>query len=142
MKWKAEVRAAENAHAALPRVAEGYFEAGRKAASGRRSPKELHRFRVRTKHLRYTLELFRPLYGRRLDPQIRRLQEVQRILGKMSDHHTISGLIDDNPHLARKLEHAARARAKDFQAYWKDTFDAPHQLRAWKARLRGDKAGK
>src|SRR5258708_39820685 len=136
MKWKAEVRAAENAHAALPRLAEGYFEAGRKAASGRKSPKELHRFRVRTKHFRYTLEMFRPLYGRRLDPQIRRLQEIQRILGKMSDRHTISGLIEGNPDLARKLERAAQARAKEFRKYWQATFDAPHQLRAWKAKLR------
>jgi len=135
MKWKPQLSAAENAHAALPRLAEKYFEAGRKAAAHQRSPKELHRFRVKTKHFRYTLEMFRPLYGRRLDPQIRRLQEIQRILGKMSDRHTISGLIDGNPDLARKLEHAAQARAKEFRKYWKDTFDAPHQLRAWKAKL-------
>lgn len=135
MKWKPQLSAAENAHAALPRLAEEYFEAGRKAASHGKSPKELHHFRVKTKHFRYALEMFRPLYGRRLDPQIRRLQEVQRILGRMSDQHTISGLIDGNPDLARKLEHAAQARAKEFRTYWKKTFDAPHQLRAWKARL-------
>jgi len=137
MKWKPQLSAAENAHAALPRLAEKYFEAGRKAASRRRTPKELHRFRVKTKHFRYTLELFRPLYGRRLDPQIRRLKEVQHILGKMSDQHTISGLIEDNPHLARKLERAARARAKEFRKYWQDTFDAPHQLLGWNVRLSG-----
>jgi CHAD domain-containing protein len=135
MKWKPQLNAAENAHLALPRMAEEYFEAGRKAASHRRTPRELHRFRVKTKHFRYSLELFRPLFGRRLDPQIRRLQEVQRILGKMSDRHTIGALIEENPALARKLERSARARAKEFRKYWKDTFDAPHQLRAWKARL-------
>ena len=135
MKWKPQLSASVNAHAALPRLAEEYFEAGRKAASHRKPPRELHRFRVKTKHFRYTLEMFRPLYGRRLDPQIRRLQEIQRILGKMSDLHSISGLIEGNPDLARKLEHAAQARAKEFRTYWKHTFDAPHQLRAWKARL-------
>jgi CHAD domain-containing protein len=135
MKWKPQLRAAENAHTALPRLTEEYFDAGRRAASHGKSPKELHRFRVKTKHFRYTLEMFRPLYGRRLDPQIRRLQEVQRILGKMSDLHSISGLIDGYPDLARKVEHAAQARAKEFRTYWKHTFDAPHQLRAWKARL-------
>ena len=135
MKWKPQLSAAENARAALPGLAEEYFAAGRKAASHGKSPKELHHFRLKTKHFRYALEMFRSLYGRRLDPQIRRLQEVQRILGKMSDLHSIRGLIDGNPDLARKLEQAARARAKEFRTYWKKTFDAPRQLRAWKARL-------
>src|ERR1700682_6385571 len=103
MKWKPQLSAAENARAALPRLAEKYFEAGRKAASHGKLPTELHRFRIKTKHFRYTLEMFRPLYGRRIDSQIRRLEEIQGILGKMSDRHTISGLIDGNPALARKL---------------------------------------
>jgi CHAD domain-containing protein len=46
---------------------------------------ELHEMRIATKRLRYSLELFRPLFENRLDPFIDRAKEVQTLLGDLHD---------------------------------------------------------
>ncbi|MDP2653058.1 MAG: CHAD domain-containing protein [Candidatus Omnitrophota bacterium] len=50
-----------------------------------RLSKQLHRTRIAAKHLRYTLEAFRPLYGRRADPFIGSALKIQRVLGGLHD---------------------------------------------------------
>ena len=44
-----------------------------------------HQMRIAAKHLRYTLETFRPLFDDQLKPEIARLKEVQDLLGEMHD---------------------------------------------------------
>ena len=56
MKWKPSRSVIENARSVLPKLVEKYFKAGRRAADGKRSPDELHQFRIKTKRFRYTLE--------------------------------------------------------------------------------------
>ena len=132
MKWKPSQNASENARALLPKVVEKYFKAGREAAHRKLAPHELHRFRLATKRLRYTLELFRPVYGPRLDARIRLLRELQSTLGKLSDYHSIQTILEGDKAVEAKLQRAAKKTLKEFQQQWK-AFDSDGQLKRWKA---------
>ncbi len=46
---------------------------------------QLHEIRKGLKRLRYTLELFLPLYGERLEEQIKKIKTLQDILGELHD---------------------------------------------------------
>ncbi|MEI8176599.1 MAG: CHAD domain-containing protein [Candidatus Omnitrophota bacterium] len=49
---------------------------------------ELHQMRIAAKHLRYALEILRPIYGEKMDRYIRSARKVQRALGRMHDLDT------------------------------------------------------
>src|SRR5271154_7497990 len=106
MKLKPSQSAEENARVVLPKMARKYFEAGRKAIEGKRPPDELHGFRLETKRFRYTLELFRPLYGPQMDRYLKALRELQGALGKVSDYQAIQRVLSDDDELSRHLDHA------------------------------------
>jgi hypothetical protein len=42
--------------------------------------------RIAGKHLRYTLEIFAPIYGHALDPHIRAMKNIQDLLGEIHDN--------------------------------------------------------
>jgi CHAD domain-containing protein len=46
---------------------------------------ELHQMRIAAKHLRYTLEVFAPLYDRALRKPIKIVKEIQELLGEVHD---------------------------------------------------------
>ncbi len=46
---------------------------------------ELHEMRIAAKHLRYTLEIFEPLYARRIAPIRETVRKVQQLLGGIHD---------------------------------------------------------
>ena len=48
--------------------------------------KELHAMRIAGKHLRYTLEIFAPIYGSALDLHIRAMKDLQDLLGEIHDN--------------------------------------------------------
>src|ERR1700680_5198811 len=93
MKWKLSHNAIDNAGEKLPKLAEKYFRAGRRAAGKKNTPKQLHRFRIHTQRFRYSLELFGPIYGPTLDRHIASLRGIQDALGKVSDYQTIQEMI-------------------------------------------------
>lgn len=68
----------------LTTMARDYFAAGRKALA-HPTPKRLHQLRLRTKHLRYTLELFQGIAPEALDRQLTELRAVQELLGAIND---------------------------------------------------------
>jgi CHAD domain-containing protein len=136
MKLKSSLNATANARSLLPTLAEKYFRAGREATDGERSPKELHRFRIATKRFRYTLELFRPVYGASLERRLRALHEMQDTLGKLSDCRSIQEMLDGDKALAAKLKQASRRHLKEFHEQW-GAFDAAGQLQRWKTYLGG-----
>jgi len=47
---------------------------------------ELHAMRITGKHLRYTLEIFAPIYGTALDLYVRAMKNVQDLLGEIHDN--------------------------------------------------------
>src|SRR5262249_39212787 len=94
--WKASKSALQNAKLVLPGLAAKYLKASRKLASGKAPAKAFHKFRLRTKRFRYTLELFRPCYGPSLEPRLNALRQVQRHLGEINDYSTALRLIGGN----------------------------------------------
>ena len=55
----------------------------------------LHDLRISAKRLRYTLELFRPQFGKAGDRQIQRVKAIQEALGTLHDHDVRIELIGD-----------------------------------------------
>jgi CHAD domain-containing protein len=133
MKWKPARSVLENANIVLPKLVEKYFKAGRKAADGKRSPTEMHQFRIKTKRFRYTLELVRPVYGGVLEQELEPLRRLQSVLGKVHDYHIIAEMLDDPP-LQAKLQRRTKKKLKEFHEQWAE-FDSKGELRRWKTLL-------
>lgn len=55
----------------------------------------LHDLRISAKRLRYTLELFRPQFGKAGERQIERVKSIQQELGSLHDHDVRIALIGD-----------------------------------------------
>jgi alpha-galactosidase len=124
-KWRVEIRPSETPAVDLPALGEEYFRAGRKTVAAAETPKELHRFRVRTKRFRYALEMFPPVDG------AGNLQHLQRILGKISDADSIRELLKTEESHKKNLQAEMRKRMAEFKQYWTETFDAPAQKERW-----------
>jgi len=135
MKWKPERSVIENATSVLPELVGKYFKAGRRAADGKQSPKELHEFRIKTKGFRYTLELVRPVYGTRLENELEPVREIQSVLGKLHDYCIIAEMLQDDHALQAKLQRRAKKKLKEFHEQWAK-FDSKGELRRWKTLLR------
>lgn len=131
MKWRPWHSARENASRVLPKLAEKYFKAGREAADGKRTPDELHQFRIQTKRFRYTLELFRPVYGTSLESELEPLREIQSVLGRLHDYHIIEGMLEGQKALQAKLERRARKKLREFHELW-TKFNSDGELERWK----------
>jgi CHAD domain-containing protein len=122
LKWKDDLTLKENLREELPRVAKEFFQAGRKAAENKRSWKQLHKFRLAGKEFRYTLELFRPVYGKQLEERLDSLRKLQRYLGEMND--CVAGLkllkhMDGPAKMIKRLKNQRRSRLAAFQRYWR-----------------------
>jgi CHAD domain-containing protein len=139
MKLNPSQSAAENARAVLPKLARRYFEAGREAIAGKRPPEELHAFRLETKRFRYTLELFRPLYGPTLDRYLNALRELQGALGKVSDYQAIQRVLSHDRELAGQIEQTLKRKLKDLRHSWR-AFDTEGQLKRWRTYLGREQA--
>ena len=137
MKLKPSRSAAENARVVLPKLARKYFEAGREAIEGKGPPEELHSFRLETKRFRYTVELFRPLYGPNLDRYLKALRELQGALGKVSDYQAIQRVLSSDSEVQKKIEHALKGKLRDLRHSWR-AFDSDGQLKRWRTYLAGD----
>ena len=134
MKWKPLHSVIENANTVLPKLVEKYFKAGRKAADGKRSPKELHEFRIETKGFRYTLELVCPVYGTRLENELEPVRKIQSVLGKLHDYYIIAEMVEDDRGLQTKLQRRTKKKLKEFHEQWAE-FDSKGELRRWKTLL-------
>jgi CHAD domain-containing protein len=135
MKWALDKSAAENVAKRLPALMTKYFHAGRKMVKGRKPPAKLHRFRVKTKQLRYTLEMFQPVYGVALEQRLEGLEQIQKLLGKVSDIYTARDLLEGERGLKKELDREGKKKLDEFRDYWKDTFDVSGELKAWKSFL-------
>jgi CHAD domain-containing protein len=137
MKLDPTQTAAENARRVLPKMARKYIQAGRQAMKAKRGPDELHDFRLKTKRFRYTLELFRPLYGSQMDQYLKSLKSLQGALGKVSDNQAIQDLLGDDEQLRLQLVRESKKCVKELRQEWR-VFDAPGRLKNWKAFLTGE----
>jgi len=130
MKWKPSRSVIENAQSVLAKLVEKYFKAGRKAADGKRSPDELHQFRIKTKRFRYSLELFLPAYGTRLDQELEPVRELQKVLGRLHYYHIIEQMLAGRKTLQTNLQRRTKKKLKEFNEQW-TKFDSKGELKRW-----------
>jgi CHAD domain-containing protein len=145
--WSDGTPAAANARAQLPALVTRYFRAGRALVEKEPSPEELHALRLKTKRLRYTLELFRPCYGPGLDTRLSAFRKIQSLLGDIADCAAARRLIEKmtaGTHLpSRGVERFLAARSArlvtEFCKKWREEFDAPG-AEDWWLRYLGQRA--
>lgn len=135
-QWSEAESVADNARVVLPPLAESYFDHGRKLLAHKRTSGKLHRFRLKTKKFRYTLELFRDVYGPSLKRRLELLRPIQSALGDINDCAATLELLDRCLHksekpLKRYFHERAEKKTAEFEEYWRNTFDAPGQSEAW-----------
>jgi CHAD domain-containing protein len=141
--WDEAGSVGENARAQLPSLVGGYFRSGRKLMTSAASPEDLHAFRLKTKRLRYTLELFRPCYGSTLEQRLEELRAVQTILGDISDCHAALRIaarsLKSRSAEFRKLKRYLDARSARltaaFRKHWREKFDAAGREDWWTGHL-------
>jgi CHAD domain-containing protein len=131
--------ASQFAQQLLPRLAERFFARGRRAARPDATAGDLHCFRLAAKHFRYTLELFRPVYGPGLDRRMAAVRRIQQILGEANDCATARDLVlaggEKTSRIARNvtafIDHRAALLAAQFRDFWAATFDRPGEQQRW-----------
>ena len=97
-----------------------YWRAGGEAMKSDASSADLHRFRLATKQLRYTLELFAPVFARRLTAPLALLRNMQTHLGRVNDCETARGLdaVRADPALVAWLAARRRDERRKFEEAW------------------------
>jgi CHAD domain-containing protein len=147
-KWDDAGSAGENARALLPAVVGAYFKAGRKLLSRSPTTVELHGFRLKTKRLRYTLELFRVCYSSTLEQRLESLKEIQTLLGEINDcaaalrtsAASLPAKSPDQVKIERFLQARSARLSAAFHKHWKEKFDAPGREDWWVSYLARGKA--
>ena len=141
-KWRGDLRlgfvseesATEYARRLLPAMMDDLFQAGQEAARPDSSQRQMHQFRLKTKHVRYTLELFEPVYGGKTKKMTGSLKGLQEKLGAINDCATTIEMIRRDRAAATAVRRLAGEREAEFRAYWKKHF-GPREIARWKAVL-------
>jgi CHAD domain-containing protein len=136
--WPPESQAL--AAAAAPRLIderEARFRDAIRQARARAPAARLHRARIRTKQLRYTLEFFAGLYGKPASTLIRRLVKVQDVLGTIQDSAALHEQLESVRHLVPLasmvlLEYAFDERARAARARLSDTLQPVRKRTRWR----------
>jgi len=147
--WNFSKDPAANARTVLPPIAQEFFAAGRRALKKTQKLRSLHKFRIKAKSFRYSLEIFQPLYGPALESRLERLKQMQQYLGSINDCVSIRQLLDGalqgEGFLATQFNQSLDARERQkvhkLVEYWKESFDAPGEEEKWTRYLR-DYAGR
>jgi CHAD domain-containing protein len=142
--WNERLSPRENARRELPCFVASYFAYVRKALAGDPQPAALHRLRLATKQLRYTLELFRGFYGPGLEERLGMLRTVQQRLGEVNDAvaswNLLSKKLGRTPGANRVhafLDARAQSEARQFRREWKRLFETPGREAWWTEYLAG-----
>jgi CHAD domain-containing protein len=114
----------------LPALAEDFFQSGDAAAAPDSSYRAMHRFRLRAKRFRYTLELFERFYGSEMTTGAQALKGLQDLLGAINDCVATLDLLADDPGAVAAIEQLLDDRTRAFQSYWRSRF-LPQKLTWW-----------
>jgi CHAD domain-containing protein len=133
LKWDPAEDAAGNARRVLPKLVRQYFSQGRKAAVDGVSEADLHRFRLATKRLRYTLEMFAELYGPGIETKLKQVRRVQQVLGEVQDCEMLRSLdgAKEHPRLAVWVERRIARKKAEFRRLWSAEFGDEASQRRW-----------
>jgi CHAD domain-containing protein len=128
----------DHARQVLPQIARAFRKRGDRAADPNASATEVHHCRIQAKKLRYSLELFQPVYGPAAEAGIKRLRELQTLLGDVNDCRMVRVLLKDldgTREIERRLKKSQKKKLRKFQKLWKAQF-APGSMRQWIQELR------
>ena len=101
-KWRGHLRvrrsgsdetATEIATRLLPPMLDDLFRAGREAVQPDSSYQKMHRFRLQAKRVRYTLDVFQPVYGTTTETILEAMKGMQDALGAINDCATTMEMI-------------------------------------------------
>jgi len=126
--------AEEAARRLLPAMTEKLFRAGRGASQPNSTRLRMHRLRLQAKGVRYTLEIFDLVYGRKTKPMLEALKGLQEKLGAINDCATTLVMIRRDRDAVAAVRRLAGEREAEFREYWKKHF-GPRQRVRWKALL-------
>ena len=144
MKWRGEETAAANARIFLPEVLLQYLKLGERLLTEGVHPRELHQLRLATKHFRYGIEMFEPLFGPKVSELLGILRESQQRLGEISDAtaseawlrgHKIQGNAGSRE-LLSFLEQKAAKQSGEFAGFWRTHWGSPELRNRWVLYLR------
>lgn len=114
----------------LPALAADFFQTGSAATAPGSSYQILHRFRLRAKRFRYTLERFERFYGSEMATGAKALKGLQDRLGAINDCVTTIDLLADDPHAVAAIQKLLDQRTRAFHNYWRSRF-TPQKLAWW-----------
>ena len=126
--------AGEAARRLLPPMIEELFRAGSGAAQPNSTRLRMHRLRLKAKGVRYTLEIFEPVYGRKTSHMLEALKGLQERLGAINDCATTLEMIRRDLDATTSVRRLAAEREAEFRTFWKRHFEPRERLR-WKAAL-------
>jgi CHAD domain-containing protein len=120
-----------NLRRVLPRLLRRYFSRGTRLAKDRAPDEELHRFRIRTKCIRYTLELYSEVLPEVIGGSLKHFQRVQEQLGNLQDQRMFRAWLEaraaECPESAQQYHALVRVTAskraefrKGFFQQWKE----------------------
>lgn len=120
----------------LPILVNKYRAAAEDAASLAASTKDMHQFRIQGKRLRYSLELFRPIYGPGLEEKLNVLRKAQQFLGDVNDCESMRQLllacgVDVPRRLLAAVDSRQKKRIREFRDFWKSTWADREFGRRW-----------
>lgn len=149
MKPRPVITEAVRAHAAreLPELARRYLKIGRRLALETGLVKAdwaaLHKFRIRSKRMRYTLELFEPVYGGGLSRLLSSLKRVQDVLGEINDCQTVLHMkaIRSEKRVQSWLKERRTRLLAEFHRIWQQDFN-DEAASNWVALLRDQAAAR
>jgi CHAD domain-containing protein len=113
---------------------EKFFRVGREAARPGSTHRRIHRLRLETKRVRYTLELFKSVYGEKVKQILEPLKRLQDQLGAINDCATTLEMVRHNKDAAEAVQELADKREAEFREYWRKHFGSAPRVE-WKAVL-------
>ena len=142
IRWIETLGPAANARRHLPALVAAYAAWGRRLMEGRPGPDRWHALRLRTKRVRYTLELFAPCYGPGLDARLALLRGIQQQLGEINDCASTRALVGPVPAplVARYLNAREAKAAGQVRRLWRAAFEAPGRDLWWEGYLKRARA--
>ena len=102
-----------------------FLSRGKQAVRPKAALEKIHQFRILAKKLRYTLELFAPVYGASFDGWIEQVKALQNVLGVISDCETVRVMVrreGGNRRIAASLRRRASKKLLEFGELWDNSF--------------------
>jgi CHAD domain-containing protein len=100
--------------AELPSLSGKVVDAGKRAVRPGVPYRKMHKFRLHAKHLRYTIEMFAPDYGK----ELKALKELQDHLGGVNDCVTVLELVGGDRKVGPKIRSLRAQRERKLRAFW------------------------